>query len=100
MRRLDVQLVARRGDQLGLEGLRLGVVFLDQLLDGFERRGAGVEDLRLGEERDHLSPVLRAKRVVPALVLLELAVEALPARGGELRLLALGVRERVVLEPV
>ena len=91
MRRLDVELVARGGDQLGLERLGLGVVVFDQLLHRVERRGAGVEDLRLGEERDQLSPVLGAQRVVPALVLLELSVEALPAGGGELRLLALGV---------
>jgi hypothetical protein len=98
--RLDVELVARGGDQLGLERLGLGVVGLDQLLDRVQRVGTGIEDLGLRQEREQLSPVLGAKRVVPAVVLLELSVESLPASGGELGFLALRVRDNVGLEPV
>ena len=77
-----------------------GSVAREQLLHPGEGRRALVEDLRLGEEADDLVAELGLQRVGPALVLLVAAVEPLPARGGQLVLLAVDVAELELLELV
>src|SRR5262249_13039556 len=88
------------GGDLGLERLRLLVARRDQLLDAAERGDALVEDLRLAEEANELVAELGLQRVAPALVLLEAAVEALPASGRQLVRFAVRVRQLHLLELV
>jgi hypothetical protein len=100
MGRLDQQLILGAAGELGLVRLVLGIRRFDQLANAGQRGGAGIEDLRLRQEGEDFVAEVGAQRLGPALVFLELAVEALPAGRGELRCLARGVGDRVGVETI
>src|SRR5262249_39054682 len=96
----DLDAAVAVAQNLGLEGPGVGIRLAEELADRRRGRGALVEDLRLGEEADHLVAELRLQRVGPSLVLLQAAIEALPARLGQLALGPVGVADVDLLELV
>src|SRR5439155_26119978 len=88
------------GDDLRRVGLALRRLALEQREQRLHARDLLVEDLRLLEECDRLVAVLRTQRARPAFVLLEQPGVALPARLGELELLAFAVGDPEAVELV
>ena len=82
---LDHELGLRRLHELGFNGSSGGSSASISLRAPARVAAAGVEQLRLAEEAERFVAVLRLERARPALVLLEQAVELLPAPLAELR---------------
>ena len=87
----DLDLTVFAGDHLGRVRLALQAGAAQELHSRVDAGHAFAEQRRLLEELHHLVAVSRAQRGGPALVLLEQAREALPARFGELEALAVAV---------
>src|SRR5439155_26132313 len=86
--------------QPGVVGLALRALAVDELDRAVGRDDALVEQRALLEEAHHVVAVLGAQGRRPALVLLEQAREALPARVGELERLAVAVGDVELVELV
>ena len=98
--RADHHVVIVLGHQLGAVGLAVLAVLGDVAHQRVDVGDLLLEQSRLLQERDHPVTVRRAQGRGPAVVLLEQPVEALPARVGELELLARAVVHLDLLELV